>query len=99
VFVNRRRKIVKQRICVKCNRVCEAEDIQCPRPECNLAQTAPFNTKFERQKYAQRFPREAERNHSLPLNPNDPMKMPGEYKVPHAWPISGGQFESKRSKH
>jgi len=63
--MKRRRKVVlKHRICMKCNYKCDHEDKQCPK--CG-AETFSLNTKFERQKYSKRFPREPEKSHSLPV--------------------------------
>ena len=94
--MKRRRKLVlKHRICMKCNHRCDHEDKQCPK--CG-AETFSLNTKFERQKYPRRFPCEPEKSHSLPVKPVG-VKMPGEYKIPGARILRGGQIESKRSKH
>jgi RNA polymerase subunit RPABC4/transcription elongation factor Spt4 len=92
----RRRKVVlKHGICMKCNHKCDHEDKQCPK--CG-AETFSLNTKFERQKYAKLFPREPEKSHSPP-GKRVGVKMPGEYKIPGARILRGGQIESKRSKH
>ena len=93
--MKRRRKIVKQRICKKCNLKCEDADKQCPK--CG-AETFSLSTKFEEQKYPSRFPREQEKNRSLPRK-SESVKLPGEYDAPRARILRGGRIESKRRKH
>jgi hypothetical protein len=93
----RPKKVIKHRICKECNLKCEDADKQCPK--CGVGtETYSLNTKFEKRNYPQRFPREVEKNRSLPQKPES-VKAPGEYPTPPARILRGGQIESKRRKH
>ncbi len=72
----------RRRICVKCNRLLEEEDRQCPFCGVKVV-THALNTRDEWRRLPKRFPREAEKSRGLPLKPEG-VPMPGEYKTPSA---------------
>jgi hypothetical protein len=88
---------IRRRICTKCNRTLDGEDLQCPFCGVKVV-TYSLNTEDEWRRLPQRFPRKPEKSSSLPLKA-DGVPMPGEYKTPRAKILRGGRIESKRQKH